>query len=213
MTRVWMVKSLACLMAVVFTASTISAEMHGAMLHVTSEALVNHVRVTSSTAVLDGDQVQVPGNVPAFISMPGTAVSIAPGSGLTYNTNALELADTSGVSVDTTNALAVTVQKLKIAPANRTGKYEVVRAGGSVLVAAKLGPVSLFDGSSMRTVPEGSSASVPDPAPQTTPGAAGGGAGGGHGKAIAIIAALAAAGVAAAVAVATTGTPSSPSVP
>jgi hypothetical protein len=189
---------LAVAMALLFPLSAISADMHGAMLHVTKTGTVNGTGITRPTAILEGDKLQIPSDSSGSIAMSGTSVVIAPGSTLTYSNKFLELANISGVAVSTTVGTAVKIDKLTIAPARATGKYHVARAGGEVLIAAKTGPVNIFDGTSTRTIAEGSTETVPDPAPAPQRSARGG-------SVAAVVAGLAVALAAALIAIETTG--------
>ncbi len=158
--RVW-----ACVMAVVFPLSAMGADMQGAILYMNNAATVNGIAVNRSTAIFEGDKVQLPNDSNASLTMVGAVVTMAPGSIVTFKRNALELANISGVVVSTSSGTAVRVNRLTIAPVSGKGKFQVARAGGHVLIAAKTGAVNIFDGATTRTVAEGSSASVPDPAP------------------------------------------------
>jgi hypothetical protein len=141
-------------MAVFFPLSVWCADMQGAILNVSNSALVNGTGVTRSTAIFIGDKLQVPANGHAFLSLAGTSVLIAPGSALTFQGTALSLEPDSGLAVSTNTGLSIEAGELTISPAHKEGKFQVARADGTILVAAKLGSVSIFDGSSTTTVAE-----------------------------------------------------------
>ncbi len=198
------------LMAVVFPVSVWCADMQGAILNVSNSALVNGTGVTRSTAIFIGDKLQVPANGHAFLSLAGTSVLIAPGSALTFQGAALSLEPDSGLAVSTNTGLSIEAGELTISPAHKEGKFQVARADGTILVAAKLGSVSIFDGSSTTTVAEGSIASVADPSPQgpgATPGASTGIPAPGRRKAAAILILLGVALAATLIVLETTGGP------
>lgn len=80
--------------------------------------------------------------------------------------------------VTTDKGMKTQVQRLQIAPtAQARTSYRVVRGDGQVLVAALHGSVKISDGSNSKTVAEGNTTSVPDPAPapqgSATPGTCG----------------------------------------
>ncbi|MGI9103757.1 MAG: hypothetical protein ACR2IF_15060 [Terriglobales bacterium] len=196
----------ACVMVIVFPLSAMAADMQGAILYMNNAAKVNGMMVNHSTVIFSGDKVQLTNDLPASLTMSGTVVTVAPGSTLIYRTNALELSNISGVVVSTSNGTAVRVNRVTIAPASGKGKFQVARAGGKVLIAAKSGAVSIFDGASTRTVAEGNSTTVADPTPADQPGAVPGASGGGSAGTVAgVVAGIAAAAVGALTAYVSTG--------
>lgn len=203
-------KLLAYVLAAVFPLSAVCADMRGAMLYVSKTGTVNGTEFARSTAIFANDTVQLPSGSSGSITMVGSSVLIAPGSTVTYHSDVIELADVSGVAVNTTNGAAVKTNKLTIAPAHSSGKYAVARADGTVLVAAKVGAVKIFDGNSTSVIAEGTSTSVADPGPQG-PGAAPGASTGipfpRRRKALLILLALGVAGAASLIALETTGAP------
>jgi hypothetical protein len=207
-------KFLALLMIFVFPVAVWCADTQGAILNVSPSAMVNGSSVSRSTAILAGDKLQVPAGGHGFLTMTGSSVLIAPGSSLIFEGKTVSLESDSGVGISTRNGVSVKAGSLTISPAQPQGKFEVARADGNVLVIAKLGSVSIFDGSSTTTVAEGTNATVADPDPQqggATP--AGTKVGFGKKKTWAIIAGLAAAGAATGIILATTGEPASPDHP
>jgi hypothetical protein len=203
-------KSCAVMLLVAIPLSAICGEIHGAMLFMSKGGAINGFEVTRSAALFDGDKLQLSSDSSASIMASGTSLIMSPGSKLTYKTKSVELQNDSGIAVNTTDGVAVDIDKLRIAPAQKTGKFTVARTGGKVVVLAKLGTVNIADGSSTRTVAEGTSASVSDPQPPqggATPGVSTGG------KQIstttAILLMLGVAGAAALITYETTGSPSS----
>jgi hypothetical protein len=216
MTRGIFGKALACLMAVVFPLSMMAAENAGAMVYASNSALVNGSWIQRSSAVFNGDKLQVPANSTVTVTAPGTQMIVPAGSTVTYQGKAVALAQTSGISVITTKGMAVKVDSLTIAPAQGEANFQVARAGGEVLVAARHGAVNIFDGASTRTVAEGKTESLPDPAPQGQGAGAGAGAGAGGATvstAMAVLIGVAAAAAGAAIGVVASRAPSSPSRP
>jgi hypothetical protein len=171
-------KILACMLAVIFPASTMSAETHAAMLYATNAVMLNGVEAGRSSAVFAGDSIQTPANGAVSLTAEGSTVMVGPSSTVVYEGDSVRLGSGSTM-VTTDKGMKTQVQRLQIAPAaqGRTS-YRVVRGGGEVIVAALHGSVNVSDGSSSKTVAEGSTTSVPDPAPPqggATPGVSGGG--------------------------------------
>jgi len=166
-------KILACMLAVIFPAATMSAETHAAMLYTTNTVMLNGVGAERSSAVFAGDSIQTPANGAVRLTAEGSTVMVGPSTTLVYEGDAVRLGSGSTM-VTTEKGMKTQVQRLQIAPAapGRTS-YRVVRGGGQVMVAALHGSVNVSDGSNSKTVAEGNTTSMPDPEPappQATPG-------------------------------------------
>jgi len=168
MTQLRMGKLLAAVMALLFPLSVVATDARGALVYATNGVSVNGTSIQRSGALLSGDQVQVPSQSAVAITAPGNQIVLAAGSKLTYAAGSVALDDGSGVAVTTTKGFAVKADKVTVKPpAGNTAKYEVARAGGEVTVRALDGPVQVYDGtSSLMTVAEGKTTTIPDPAPQ-----------------------------------------------
>jgi ferric-dicitrate binding protein FerR (iron transport regulator) len=192
-------KILACMLAVMLPAATMSAETHAAMLYATNTVMLNGVGAERSSAVFAGDSIQTPANGAVRLTAEGSTVMVGPLTTLVYEGDAVRLGSGSTM-VTTEKGMKTRVQRLQIAPsAQRRTSYRVVRGGGQVMVAALHGSVNVSDGSSSKTVAEGNTTSVPDPGPTppqggATPGVSVGSLGGLSGKTAAIILAGVAAG-------------------
>ncbi len=165
----------ACVLLLACPAAVL-AQTHAAMMYVRGSVLVNGSGVEHSSAIFAGDKLQVPLQSAATVTDQGSSVVLAPGASVTFEEKAIVLDPESSISVATDNNMAVKVEKLMIAPAH-DGKasYQVVRAKGELLVTAKKGDVTISDGTSVTTVPEGNHDSRKDPAvilPPMSPGAA-----------------------------------------
>ncbi|MFI5088171.1 MAG: hypothetical protein ACHP7I_07240 [Terriglobales bacterium] len=172
-------KILACMLAVIFPAATMSAETHAAMLYATNTVMLNGVGAERSSAVFAGDSIQTPANGAVRLTAEGSTVMVGPSTTLVYEGDAVRLGSGSTM-VTTDKGMKTQVQRLQIAPAAQARtSYRVVRGGGQVMVAALHGSVKITDGSSSKTVAEGNTTSVPDPGPPpqggATPGTVGGG--------------------------------------
>ncbi|HEU5451492.1 MAG TPA: hypothetical protein VFU76_05875 [Terriglobales bacterium] len=208
-------KFVACLMSVVLPVAIACADTQGAMMYVNGRATLNGNGILRTSAIFSGDKLQVPTDSSVTIASAGTSVIVAPGSSIEFGGDQVRLAGRSAVSITTSKGMAAVIDKVKIVPASGSGKYQVARVGGMVVIAAKQGVVNVADGAMMRTVAEGASTTITDPEPMPqkpgsipTPGA-------GPGAVsmptwLAELLALAALGAAAGVAYATTGSPSSP---
>ncbi|MGA2000069.1 MAG: hypothetical protein ABSG52_08755 [Terriglobales bacterium] len=172
-------KILACMLAVILPAATMSAETHAAMLYATNTVMLNGVGAERSSAVFAGDSIQTPANGAVRLTAEGSTVMVGPSTTLVYEGDAVRLGSGSTM-VTTDKGMKTQVQRLQIAPAAQARtSYRVVRGGGQVMVAALHGSVKITDGSSSKTVAEGNTTSVPDPGPPpqggATPGTVGGG--------------------------------------
>jgi ferric-dicitrate binding protein FerR (iron transport regulator) len=139
--------------------------------------MLNGVGAERSSAVFAGDRIQTPANGAVRLTAEGSTVMVGPSTTLVYEGDAVRLGSGSTM-VTTDKGMKTQVQRLQIAPtAQARTSYRVVRGDGQVLVAALHGSVKISDGSSSKTVAEGNTTSVPDPAPQggATPGTSGGG--------------------------------------
>ena len=192
-------KILAGMLAVILPAATMSAETHAAMMYATNTVMLNGVGAERSSAVFAGDSIQTPANGAVRLTAEGSTVMVGPLTTLVYEGDSVRLGSGSTM-VTTEKGMKTQVQRLVIAPAAQARtSYRVVRGGGQVMIAALHGAVKVSDGSSSKTVAEGNTTSVPDPAPAppqggATPGASGGSGGGISGKTAAIVLAAVGAG-------------------
>jgi len=180
-------KILACMLAVILPAATMSAETHAAMLYATNTVTLNGVGAERSSAVFAGDSIQTPANGAVRLTAEGSTVMVGPSTTLVYQGDAVRLGSGSTM-VTTDKGMKTQVQRLQIAPvAQARTSYRVVRGGGQVMVAALHGSVKISDGSSEKMMAEGTATTMadPDPQPQATPGTSGGSAGVSKGSAVA----------------------------
>jgi hypothetical protein len=208
---------LAVMMAVLLPVSILCADTRGAMLSVTNAAVVNGKTIQSNTAIFAGDRVAVPAKGAATITLAGSSILVPAQSSVTFNGDSISLEPQTAVSITTTVGLAAQIEKLKIVPADKSGKFQVARYNGTVVVAAKQGSVVIAGLAGHTVVTEGSTATVTDPEPQkpgSIPATTGIGIGGAEMPAwVAVLVGVAAASAAAAAAIATTGAPATPVKP
>ena len=169
-------KILACLLAVLLPAATMSAETHAAMMYATNAVALNGLAAERSSAIFSGDTIRTQSDGAVTITTQGSSVVVGPSSLLVYQGDAVRLG--SGLTMVTTEKRMKTqVQKLLVTPAAEgRSSYRVVRDNGKVLIAALHGSVRISDGSSEKMVAEGTATTVadPEPLPQATPGTTGG---------------------------------------
>ncbi|MGH9521613.1 MAG: hypothetical protein ACRD3E_03660 [Terriglobales bacterium] len=148
------------------------------------------------------------------ISLKGTSILVPKNSNLSFAGDAVQLGAQTAVAVNTTAGMAAQVEDVMISPAkNGTAQYQVARYNGQVFVAAKQGTVLLASAAGTREILAGTSASVPDPAPQQNPAPTATTGGSGIPTWVAEVIGLAAVGVAAGIGIAATNKSASPSVP
>lgn len=209
-------KVLAVLMAIVLPASIMSAETRGAMLFASNSAVLNGKPISSNTAIFAGDKIEVPGNSAATITLAGSSVLVPANATVIFNGDSVSLAPQTAIAVTTTVGLAAQIDRLRFAPETKTGKFQIARYNGQIVVAAKQGSVMVAGIAGNHViVPEGATTTIPDPAPQK-PGAIPAASGVRIGEIpawVAVLIGVAAAAAAAAAAIAITGAPATPAHP
>jgi hypothetical protein len=156
-------KILACVLAVLLPAATMSAETHAAMLYTSNPVKVNGVGAERSSAVFAGDRIETPANTTVTLTSAGSTILVGPVSSLVYEGEALRLGSGSTV-VTTEKGMKTQVQRLVILPAaQQRSSYGVIRSDGQVMIAAFHGSVKILDGASETIVADGDTASMPDP--------------------------------------------------
>jgi len=208
-------KFCAVAMAVLLPVSIMSADTRGAMLFASKSAILNGKAVNANTAIFAGDKIQVPANSAATITLAGSSILVPAHSTVVFNGDSVSLQPQTAVAVTTTVGLAAQVEKLRFVPTDKSGKFQVARYDGHVVVAAKQGSVMIAGLAGNPVVPEGGTTTISDPEPQK-PVAVPAASGTGVGDIPAWVAALigvAAAAAAAAAAILTTGEPATPAHP
>ena len=127
MTHRVVVKILACVLAIVFPAATMSAETHAAMLYAAGTVSLNGSGWDQSSAIFPGDSIQTPATGLVTLTAEGSTVLLGPSSQLVYQGSSVQLG--SGTAMVTTDrAMTTQVQRYTVAPA-ATGRssYRVAR--------------------------------------------------------------------------------------
>jgi hypothetical protein len=165
-------KILSCVL-VLAVPSMLFAETNASMMYGAGNVQVNGTAMPKSAAVFTGDKIQTGAGSAATLTSSGSTVVIAANSSVVFQGSAVEL--NSGVAlVNTTKGMQARVNKISVTPASKgTAKFEVTRANGRVLIAAREGAIAVFDGNTNAVVAEGSSTLTPDPVPGKAPGALG----------------------------------------
>jgi hypothetical protein len=170
-------KILACILAVMLPAATLSAETHAAMLYATNSVILNGVAAERSTAIFAGDNIQTPANGAVRLTAEGSTVVVGPSSNLVYEGDSVRLRSGSTM-VTTDKGIRTQVQQWLVVPAAQgRSSYRVARGDGQIQVAALHGALKVSDGNNVTSVAEGSMAAIPDPEPQggASPASTGGG--------------------------------------
>jgi hypothetical protein len=129
---------------------------NSAMLTVNDgEAGPNGNNVLRSAALFVGDTVSTRPDSVASINAEGSMVLVLANSSVRFDGNSVNMRR-GGVVVTTTQAMAVRVGKLTIAPlAQRSAKFEVSDSDSVVQIAAREGALAINDGAATTILPEG----------------------------------------------------------
>ena len=126
-----------------------------AVLHSSGKVHVNGASSREITALFPGDTVQTDEDSVANLTAGGSSILVMPNALIKFNGRGVDLTE-GGVSVATSEAMAVSSYGLTFTPAERRqSKYEVVEYEDSVIVAARQGNVIVADGQQTSTVSEG----------------------------------------------------------
>lgn len=146
-----------------------------AVLHATGKVQVNHTGSPAVTTLFPGDSVQTDGNSVANIIAGGSSVLVPPSASVIFMGNAVDLVE-GGMTIATSAGMSATADGLTITPATqRQSKFDVSENKGTVVIAARLGNVTVSDGQQTTTVPEGQETTRDKKGRQEVPPAAKGG--------------------------------------
>jgi hypothetical protein len=146
------------LLLFVFPVSPIMAEVQAAMLHAHGSVTLNGKAVPNSNAVFSGDRILTTESSAATIVRKGTSVVLGAGTSVMYGGDRVEI-DWGSAVVVTANGLSARAGEPTVTPASGvSAKYQVVRTGGTVQVAAVEGSVAVSDGKKMVLVKAGDTA-------------------------------------------------------
>ena len=126
-----------------------------AVLRPSGNVEVNGAVTPDITTLFPGDFVKTNEDSVANIIAGESSVLITPNSSVKFTGDDVEVSE-GGVSVATSDGMSVTASGLTITPAAQTAsKFEVVETEDSVVVAARVGNLTINDGQQTSTVPEG----------------------------------------------------------
>lgn len=138
-------KSLSCVMAVIFPAAMFAADQPAAMLYSHGTALLNGDSVARSSALFSGDLVQTSTDSVANINAAGSSVLILNESLVQYDGSTLKL-EHGGVAVSTSKLLATRAGGVMVSPvATAWTEFEVRDVDGKVRIVARQGDLTISD--------------------------------------------------------------------
>lgn len=155
-------RMLCWLMLVVFPAASLMAEVRPAMLYASGSVVLNGTQVPRTSAVFGGDRITTNSNSGVTIASQGSAIVVGADSAVVYNGPDLEL-EKGTTLVTTSTGITAHMGDVSVMPASKApAKYEITRADGKVLIAAKQGTLMISDGMSSSTLEAGGTTQQPD---------------------------------------------------
>ena len=140
-------------MAVLFPATMMMAETNGAILRAGGPAMLNGAVVSRNAAVLKGDLVSST-TVPVSLSSNGNTVDMPSNSSLKYEGSSISLESGHAV-VTTKSGMTAKVDTITVTPASKSARYEVLKNGGKVTIAALTGSLAISDATHSAVLTEG----------------------------------------------------------
>jgi hypothetical protein len=155
--------ALAALLVCVLPASTLAADSAVGMVYTNGTAWINGSAVPKTMAVFPGDLVQTRPDSIANIKASQLNVLVFSDSLVQFEPQTLKL-EHGRVNVLTFKDFSVQVGDLRIAPKNASGtsEFEISDTDGVARIIARKGDLTLDDGKSVSTIPEGKEASKDD---------------------------------------------------
>ena len=151
MMRTVYVRTLSCLMLVVFPGALFAADQPAAMLYSHGSALLNGNTIPRSSAIFPGDLVQTTKDSVANINATGSTVLVLNNSIVQYEGSAVTL-EHGGVTVSTSKSLATRAEDVTISPAASVlTEFEVKDVDGKVQILARKGDLTIRDESGATT--------------------------------------------------------------
>jgi len=137
------------------TPGFLAAQESGAMLYGTGPVYLNGSQLANSSAVSNGDVIQIKENGAANLNAPGSSVVIQSNTTARFRSGGLAL-DRGSVSVATGNGMSVFARDFKITPlASGWTEFYVTRVSGSIQIIARKGDVTVSCGASTSTIKQG----------------------------------------------------------
>jgi len=151
--------SLSVSLVLLLAAATLAAQTSGAMLSTQGNVKVNGQYVEDSTSLFTGDQIDVPASSVVSINGSGSSVVVSPNSSVQYNESAVEIMQGTA-RVSTTKGMLARAGQVIVMPKTGTAKFDVVEAGGQVIVTSHEGALTVKDGNRTIAVESGGNATL-----------------------------------------------------
>ena len=155
MMRPFYLKTLSCVMVMIFPAALFAADQPAAMLYSHGTALLNGNSIARSSALFSGDLIQTNTDSVANINATGSSVLVLNESLVQYEGSTLKL-EHGGVAISTSKLLATRAGGVKVSPATTVWtEFEVRDVDGKVRIAARKGDLTISDNTGTTTLAQG----------------------------------------------------------
>ena len=139
MMRPFYLKTLSCVMVMIFPAALFAADQPAAMLYSHGTALLNGNSIARSSALFSGDLIQTNTDSVANINATGSSVLVLNESLVQYEGSSIRL-EHGGVAISTSKLLATHAGGVKVSSvATVWTEFEVRDVDGKVQIAARKG--------------------------------------------------------------------------
>jgi hypothetical protein len=155
----WLIRLVSACLLVVFPLGVFAADTP-AMLMPQGAVNVNGNGTSHSTVVFNGDRITT-GDGSGAITVSGSTITIAPKSSAIYGNRSLQI-NAGGASVITTSGISGKLDNLTIVPVDSKAKYDFVRNGNTVMIAALQGQLRISDGRQQMLLDAGNAVSIAD---------------------------------------------------
>lgn len=146
-------------LVLLLAAATLAAQTSGAMLSAQGNVKVNGQYVEDSTSLFTGDEIDVPAASVVSINGSGSSVVVSPNSSVQYNESAIEIMQGTA-RVSTTKGMLARAGQVIVVPKTGMAKFDVVEAGGQVIVTSHEGALTVKDGNRTIAVASGGNATL-----------------------------------------------------
>ncbi len=155
MMRALYLKSVCCVMIVIFPAALFAADQPAAMFYSHGAALLNGNSIARSSAIFSGDLVQTNAHSVANINATGSTVLVLNDSLVRYEGSAVKL-ERGGLSISTSKLLGTRAGDVTVSPAASVWtEFEVRDVDGRVQIAARKGDLTISDNTGTTTLAQG----------------------------------------------------------
>ena len=155
MMRALYLKTVCCVMIVIFPAALFAADQPAAMFYSHGAALLNGNSIARSSAIFSGDLVQTNAHSVANINATGSTVLVLNDSLVRYEGSAVKL-ERGGLSISTSKLLGTRAGDVTVSPAASVWtEFEVRDVDGRVQIAARKGDLTISDNTGTTTLAQG----------------------------------------------------------